>query len=209
MEMNTQGGTDQNLARWRSYISGQLSSGTDPSAIAKRLSEMGVSESEAQQMVLTVQGQVAVSSKGEALVSTAIPMAIIGGVLAALVGGAIWGFVVKLTGYEIGYMAIGIGALCGGAVLLFTGGKRGVPLQIIAVLCSLLGIVLGQYSAFFFIVKAEAPKHGLDLSALPYFSMDTFHLFTAYLKELFSPFQILWIILAIGASWRILNSDTK
>ena len=211
MEMdNTQGGSDQELAKYRSFIAGQLKSKTDQSEITKRLVEMGVSESTAQQMVLTVQGEVMVSGGSDALVSTAIPMGIVGGVLAALIGGLIWGYVVKLTGYEIGYMAWGIGVLCGFAVLLFAGGKKGLPLQIIAVLCSVLGIALGQYASFVFELRAYGAEHGMpQLAEVPFFSVPVFKLFLSALKDLFSPFQILWVVLAVGSAWGILNPHAK
>ena len=44
-------------------------------------------------------------------------MGLVGGVLAASVGGVLWGLIVKWTEYEIGYMAVGLGLLCGFGVL--------------------------------------------------------------------------------------------
>ncbi len=61
----------------------------------------------------------------------AILPALIGGGLAAVVGGGLWGLIVSLTGYVIGYMALGIGLLCGYAVVLFSRGGKGMPLQVV------------------------------------------------------------------------------
>jgi hypothetical protein len=96
----------------------------------------------------------------------AILPALFGGGLAAAVGGSIWGLIVSLTGYVIGYMALGIGLLCGYAVVLFSRGGKGMPLQVVAVLSSVLGIAIGKYATFFhFVKKAVAKQHGEAVAA--------------------------------------------
>ncbi len=52
----------------------------------------------------------------------AILPAMLGAGLAAAAGGSLWGLAVILTGYIIGYMALGIGLLSGFAVVLFSRG---------------------------------------------------------------------------------------
>lgn len=47
---------------------------------------------------------------------TNLPLGIVAGSFAALVGAGIWALVTVLTGYQIGWMAIGVGVLVGWAV---------------------------------------------------------------------------------------------
>jgi len=55
------------------------------------------------------------------------------GTLAAVLGSALWIGIVKLTGYEIGLVAIGVGLLIGGAVRVGSGGRGGWAYQSLAV----------------------------------------------------------------------------
>lgn len=73
--------------------------------------------------------------------------AIIGGIVAAVVGGAIWAGIAIATDFEIGYVAIGIGALAGFAVAAL--GKNGsASLGMIAGACALLGLLAGKIMIF-------------------------------------------------------------
>jgi hypothetical protein len=68
----------------------------------------------------------------------------IGAAVAGVVGMLGWFAVVKITGYEIGYAAWGIGLLVGyGTKLLAKGGN--VVLGVAAAICAFLAIVGGQY----------------------------------------------------------------
>lgn len=135
----------------------------------------------------------------------AIMPAILGAGLAAAAGGALWGLIVFLTGYVIGYMALGIGLLSGFGVLLFTGRQRGTPLQVIAVGGSILGIVIGKYTTFFhFLKKAVASHHG-DVAAanVSLFSERTVQVFAQNIGSMVSGFDILWVLLAVVTAWKI------
>ena len=69
--------------------------------------------------------------------------AILAGLAAAIAGGVVWGLIVKSTDYEVGFVAWGIGFIVAMAILLATRGRRGLPLQVIAIACALLGIAIG------------------------------------------------------------------
>lgn len=74
-----------------------------------------------------------------------IASAIVGGMIAALVGAILWAIVTVATGFQIGYMAIGVGFLVGYAMRFFGGGSNpiyGVAGAILAVLGSAFGNVL-------------------------------------------------------------------
>jgi hypothetical protein len=75
-----------------------------------------------------------------------MPLALAGGVVAALVGAAIWAIVTDMTGYQIGWMAVGVGFLVGYAVRYL--GKGIEPsFQYVGAVCALLGCLLGNYFA--------------------------------------------------------------
>jgi hypothetical protein len=81
--------------------------------------------------------------------------AIVGGLVAALVGAVIWAVVTVTTEYQIGFMAVGIGFLVGYAVRALGKGST-QPFRIIGVLCALFGCLLGNLlSACAFLAKAE------------------------------------------------------
>jgi hypothetical protein len=125
--------------------------------------------------------------------------AILAGLAVAIVGGVVWGLIVKWTDYEVGFVAWGIGFLAGVAILFATGGRRGLPLQLIAIVSALLGIGIGKYLSFVWILD-DIPE--LDV---PIFSRDTVDLFFDELGFVFDWIDLLWAGLAVFSAWRALE----
>jgi hypothetical protein len=139
------------------------------------------------------------------LSSTDLALAIAGGLVAAIVGGIAWGYLVQATEMELGIAAIGIGFLAGFGVVLVTRGKRGVPLQVIAAVSAVIGVLFGKYFAFVQVGQdifddEIGPGAGASLSL---FSGDTFSFFMDGFGDLFSPFDLLWVAFAVYTAWRI------
>jgi hypothetical protein len=65
------------------------------------------------------------------------------GIVAMLVGAILWGAITYLTGYQIGWMAIGVGLLVGFAIRFFGKGKSMV-FGISGAVLALIGCVLGN-----------------------------------------------------------------
>ncbi len=181
---------------------GFFKSGTASTDVSQPFAGADISGSEASRFV-----QPAPSFTPKAPVSDhpAILPAVLGAGLAAAAGGGLWGLVVILTGHVIGYMALGIGLLSGFGVLLFSRGQRGLPLQVIAVAGSLLGIVIGKYTTFFhFVKKAVANQHGEAAAAnVSLLSEKTVQVFAMNIGSMLSAFDILWVFLAVITAWRI------
>lgn len=135
--------------------------------------------------------------------------AVAGGVLAAVAGGVIWGLLVIFTGYEIGYVAWGLGLVAGFAVALFARGEKGVPLQVIAVLAGLLGIVIGKYFTFFhFLKQAVASESGAEAASnITVFSMGVVQMFFKNISVMVSGYDLLWVLLAVATAWSIPKGD--
>jgi hypothetical protein len=122
------------------------------------------------------------------------------GLVAALVGGIVWGLIVKWTQYELGFVAWGIGFLVGTAVVYGARNLRGIPFQLIAVVFALLGIAIGKYLGFVWVGQDELDKIGIDL---PLFSKDTFDLYWDARKDVWGWWDLLWVGLAVVTAFRI------
>jgi hypothetical protein len=198
----------QNVDNLTSFIITEIKIGTDKENIVKGIVEKGADKEQATQLVDKLYNEIKEICEKEKFASSSIVPALLGGGLAALVGGILWGVIASVSNYEIGYMALGIGMLSGFAVLIFTGRKKGLPLQIIAVISSLVGILLGKYIMFFNAVKeAILKEYGAKAaSEVTMFSPKTMQIFVQKgLLKMLSGFDALWVVLAVYAAWRILR----
>ena len=132
--------------------------------------------------------------------SSSLLPAIAAGLVAAVVGGIVWGLIVKFSDYEVGIIAWGIGFIAGTAVVLATRGANGPRLQVIAVVSALLGILLGKYLSYAFVIQEEAEAFGESIGLL---SGDMFSFFREDLDDVFGLFDLLWVGLAVFTAWRI------
>lgn len=82
------------------------------------------------------------------------------GALAAVAGCAGWIVISKVTGYEIGIVAIGIGYLVGKAVRKGAGGFGGRRYQVLAMLLTYSSIALASLPAIFEALR-QAPHHAV------------------------------------------------
>ena len=80
---------------------------------------------------------------------------LLAGVVAALLGAGVWALVTVLTGYQIGFMAIGVGFLVGLAVQFFGKGIS-KAFGVMGAALALLGCLLGNYfTIVHFVGQAE------------------------------------------------------
>ena len=84
--------------------------------------------------------------------------AIIAGLLAALLGAGIWTAVVAMTGFEVGWVAWGLGALVGFAMSRFTA-QRSAQLGVYAAVLAVLGLAIGKVAT----VRVMLPSLGRDI----------------------------------------------
>jgi hypothetical protein len=76
--------------------------------------------------------------------------------------------------------------------------KHGVPLQVIAGVAALVGILFGKYFAFVQIVNEE---FGSGVASV--FDGRTFSAFTDIIGDVFNGFDVLWVVFAVYTAWRI------
>jgi hypothetical protein len=133
--------------------------------------------------------------------------AVLAAVMAAVVGGVIWGLIVKWSDYEVGFVAWGIGFVAGMAVLLATGGRRGLPLQVIAIVAALFGILIGKYLSYAWVLQEVVEEQLGGAIEVPIFSRDTVDSFREDLSSVFSWIDLLWVGLAVVTAWRVLSPE--
>jgi hypothetical protein len=119
--------------------------------------------------------------------------AMIGGGIAGVIGALVWGGIIYGTGYEVGYVAWGIGALVGFGVLLGSQEYSGVTSGIVALVLANLSIFFGKCFGISLLVS---DMFGIN----PLFSPIT--LISATFQTL-EPIDGLWILLASFTAYRI------
>lgn len=135
--------------------------------------------------------------------------ALIGGLIGGAIGAVIWAAVAYFTEYEVGYVAIAVGLLAGLLAVLFSGGRRGLPIQLIAILTALLGIFVGKYAALYALgVKLTNEQVGSDMTSrlleqLPPLDPNTIRLFVDQIIAALQPVDALFVVLAVLAAFGI------
>ncbi len=107
------------------------------------------------------------------------PLAVIAGSIAAAFGAGVWAGVTVVTGYQIGWIAVGVGFLVAFSVR-FTGRGLGTRFQILGALLALLGCVAGNFlTVCSFIAQSEGMGFievltRINPAAIPEIMLDTF-----------------------------------
>lgn len=121
---------------------------------------------------------------------------IIAGVIAAVIGAIIWACISAWTEYQIGWMAIGVGALVGFAVR-FLGKGSSLKFGIIGAILSLFGCLMGNLLA----VCIAASKEW-NISLFEILSLLDFPTIIDIFTETFSPIDIVFYIIAVVAGFQ-------
>ena len=120
-----------------------------------------------------------------------IALAVVGGAVSALIGAAIWAVVTVSTGYQIGWMAVGVGFLVGMAVR-FLGQGQTQAFGIVGAAFALLGCVMGNVLSGIGFIAQEYEMGYME--ALANFNFGaTFDLLAA----MFSPMDLLFYAIAV------------
>ncbi|WP_314588069.1 hypothetical protein [Paenibacillus terrigena] len=126
--------------------------------------------------------------------SNKIALPIIGALIAAIIGGAAWAVIVALTDYELGIVAWAVGGLAGFVVATLANKQITAAHQVIAVIASLLGILLGKYFTVGYIYTES-------ISGI--FGSEVMTVFQENLSSLFSTMDIVFTVLAVVTAWQL------
>lgn len=131
--------------------------------------------------------------------------AALGGLGAAALGGIVWALIVRESEYELGIVAWGIGLVTGLAVLMLGRGRRGLPLQVVAVVAALVGIAIGKYLAYVWVGQEilEAEFGSAAAAEIGVFSTETMRFFVEDLDQILTAWDALWVGLAAYTAWRV------
>jgi hypothetical protein len=144
--------------------------------------------------------QVEAELAAEQSVGVRFPLAVVGGAAGAIVGALIWAAIVVATNFEVGYVAVLVGFLAGTGVKLGAGKGRSESLQALAAGMAFFGLAVSKYFILaHFAVTALAEK-GIEVG---YFSSAVFDIFGEAIGDMLSPFDLLWIFIALSAAWRV------
>ena len=96
--------------------------------------------------------------------------ALLFGLGAGVVGAAIWFAIVVVTNYQLGLLAVVIGAAVGTGVLIGSGRKRNLQLQLLSVAITLASMVGAEYFIVrHFVVEYLVKQGGATASQVPLF----------------------------------------
>jgi hypothetical protein len=127
-----------------------------------------------------------------------LPLAIAGGITASLLGAILWAVITYITGYQIGFMAIGVGFLVGYAVNYFGKGMT-TPFGIVGALFALLGCVLGN---IFTTIIAAYSLEGVSFFQIIMTFLTSPGVVLEIMKETFSPIDLLFYGIAVYEGYR-------
>lgn len=119
---------------------------------------------------------------------------------AALVGGVAWALVVKVTEYEIGFAAVGIGLLAGFAAALAMRGPAGEVLPFVVAALAAVGVLFGKLLTLYFMARDIAATYDVAEGPLA-LTMNNLDL-----PGFWSLFDLLWLFFAVTAAYRFTSS---
>ena len=137
--------------------------------------------------------------RGKEVESNKIVLPVLGAVFAAIIGGAIWLAIAITTEYELGIIAWVIAGIAGYLVSVLAKRQTTVVHQVIAVIASLLGILLGKYFIYGYFVGYESISGIFSneaLSTFPEFLSTNF-------MDVFSGMDIVFVALAVITAWQL------
>lgn len=135
--------------------------------------------------------------------SSGVLLALALGLVGAIAGAAVWAGIAIATDFEVGYVAVLVGFLAGYGVRRGAGRGRTLLLRGIAVGCAVLGLLLAKFIIIVQVVAAAVLRQ--DGIEVPYFDTIWFKVVWELFPDTLTPFDALWLFLAIGAAARQLT----
>jgi len=150
------------------------------------------------------EGNDPVAATTPADVTPSLPLAVVAGLAAALVGAVIWAVVTVSTKYQIGFMAIGVGFLVGWTVR--TAGKGGaMSYSLVGGALALFGCLLGNLlSACGFLAAEQSAPLMTVLDRV----LTNPSLAVGLLQATFNPMDLLFYAIAVYEGFKLARRPT-
>ena len=147
------------------------------------------------------QPQVAEVSPARDAPAGSLALGLLAGAAVALLGGLVWAGVVIVTGFDIGFLAWGIGAATGTVVLRVAGRPLGGGVKVAAGLLAVAGIVVGKYVILVHELKSFAGAFLADRGVtFGYLDTRLMSVFVHHFGSIVSPFYGIWTTFALVAA---------
>lgn len=125
-----------------------------------------------------------------------LPLGLIAGIAAAVIGAMIWALITVATNYQIGWMAVGVGFLVGYAIRYF--GKGSDPIfSVSGSIIALLGCIAGNILTVVILVGNQE-----QVGVISLLSRLTPGIVVDLLKETFQPMDILFYGIAVYEAYK-------
>ncbi|MEE9554201.1 MAG: hypothetical protein V3W18_07880 [candidate division Zixibacteria bacterium] len=124
-------------------------------------------------------------------------LGITGGFIAAIIGAVIWGVITYATGYQIGFMAVGVGFIVGYSVRQFGKGVD-IIFGISGASLSLIGCLLGNLFTSCIVISKQA-----EIGLLSVVGGLNLEIIIGILSETFRPMDLLFYAIAIYEGYKI------
>ena len=138
--------------------------------------------------------------KARMMAEQSIPRGLLAGIIAGLAAAFIWGLITKITEYEIGWIAIGVGFLVGISVRKFGKGLT-PPFQIMGAVIAGLSVALGKVVAACMLASAMMPAD-MPMGAWELFTSLSIGDMIDLLKESFHGIDLLFYGFAVWEGWQ-------
>lgn len=119
------------------------------------------------------------------------------GAVAALVGAGLWAVVTVMTGYQIGWMAVGIGFLVGLAIRHFGKGID-TSFAVAGAVLALAGCLVGNALSIYGFVSTE-----MEVPLSEVFSQVELDVLIQIMIDTFSPIDLLFYGIAVYEGWKL------
>ncbi|MEM1083349.1 MAG: hypothetical protein AAGI48_04460 [Verrucomicrobiota bacterium] len=125
-----------------------------------------------------------------------LPMALVAGATAAIVSAVIWAAITVSTGYQIGWIAVGVGILVGFAVRLAGKGET-IAFAITGAAFALIGCLLGNFLAGIGFISQE-----LEMGYFEALGSFDFAETGSLMGAMFSPIDLLFYGIAVWEGFK-------
>jgi hypothetical protein len=163
------GDREQALRDAKAYVRDMLARGASVADADAAIARVDLNDRRPEHVVDEVHAELLAERAHEALRPGDLARGAAGAVAGAVVAAAAWAAVVSVTGYQIGFVALGVGLVVGGFARRASGGRTGSQLVVVVAALTVVAYALGKYLTIWAQVRKDVP--GLSPLSRPLFEL--------------------------------------